>query len=87
MLDDKNPKPRADFSDVVGGSRSSAPSPEVEVRTYTVQRGDSLSKIAKALYGDATKWRVIYEANKDKIKNPDLIHPDQTFVIPDLPSA
>ena len=87
MPDKPSSKPRADFSDVTGGSTSSAPSPEPQVRTYTVQRGDSLSKIAKALYGDATKWRAIYEANKDQIKNPDLIHPDQVFVIPDLPKS
>jgi nucleoid-associated protein YgaU len=37
---------------------------------YTVVAGDSLSKIAKKLYGDAGKWKQIFEANKDTIKNP-----------------
>ena len=46
-------------------------------------KGDSLSKIAKHVYGDAQKWRKIYEANRDQIKNPDLIYPGQTFTIPD----
>jgi nucleoid-associated protein YgaU len=41
-----------------------------------------LSKIAKREYGDASKWHRIYEANKDTIKNPDLIYPGQTFKIP-----
>ena len=79
MPDSKQPK--ADFSDVEGGSSSTAPAPSG--RTYTVVKGDSLSKIAKHLYGDAQQWRKIYEANRDQIKNPDLIHPGQTFTIPD----
>ncbi|HEY9444966.1 MAG TPA: LysM peptidoglycan-binding domain-containing protein [Gemmatimonadales bacterium] len=79
MPDAKQPK--ADFSDVEGGSSSTAPAPSG--RSYTVVKGDSLSKIAKHLYGDAQKWRKIYEANRDQIKNPDLIYPGQTFTIPD----
>ena len=39
---------------------------------YEIQKGDSLSAIAKRQYGDASKWRAIYEANKDVINNPDL---------------
>ena len=72
-----------DFSDVEGGSSSTAPKP-AGARTYTVAKGDSLSKIAKQLYGDAQKWRQIYEANKDTIKNPDLIHPGQVLTIPEV---
>ncbi|MFD2512955.1 LysM peptidoglycan-binding domain-containing protein [Pontibacter locisalis] len=50
---------------------------------YTVQSGDSLSKIAKKHYGNANAWTRIYDANKDKIgDNPDLIRPGQRFVIP-----
>jgi nucleoid-associated protein YgaU len=52
-------------------------------KTYTVVRGDSLSKIAKREYGDAGKWRKIFEANKDVIENPDLIEPGQSLIIPD----
>ena len=51
-------------------------------RTYTIKSGDSLSKIAKQYYGNAQDWQKIYQANKDKIKNPDLIHPGQTIIIP-----
>jgi nucleoid-associated protein YgaU len=88
-------KKKADFSDVVAGGSSTAPradnpvsaspSPNVADRekTYTVVAGDTLSKIAKREYGDASKWHRIYEANKDTIKNPDLIYPGQTFKIPD----
>ncbi|HEY1013007.1 MAG TPA: LysM peptidoglycan-binding domain-containing protein [Herpetosiphonaceae bacterium] len=59
-----------------------APPPAPEPRTYTVVGGDSLSKIAKRFYGDAMQWKKIYEANRDKISNPDLIHPGQVFIIP-----
>jgi nucleoid-associated protein YgaU len=79
MPDSKQPK--ADFSDVEGGSSSTAPAPSGQ--RYTVVKGDSLSKIAKRVYGDAQQWRKIYDANRDQIKNPDLIYPGQTFTIPD----
>jgi len=51
-------------------------------RSYTVQSGDSLSKIAKQVYGDASQWKKIYEANRGTISNPDLIHPGQQLQIP-----
>jgi nucleoid-associated protein YgaU len=71
-----------DFSDVQAGGSSTAPTVEPAVQTYTVVSGDSLSKIAKHFYGDASKWRQIFEANRDVIKNPDLIHPGQVLKIP-----
>lgn len=49
---------------------------------YTVKSGDSLSKIAKQLYGDAQDWHKIHQANLDQIKDPNLIHPGQKLVIP-----
>ena len=52
-------------------------------RSYTVVAGDNLSKIAKHFYGDANKWKRIFEANRDTIKNPDVIHPGQVLKIPD----
>jgi len=81
-------KPKADFSDVTAGSSSTAPKPAptpapAAPRTYTVVKGDTLSRIAKQFYGDANKWRKIFEANGDVIKNPDLIHPGQVLKIPD----
>jgi nucleoid-associated protein YgaU len=48
--------------------------------TYEVKPGDNLSKIAKKYSG--ISWKDIYEANKDQIKNPDLIHPGQVLKIP-----
>jgi nucleoid-associated protein YgaU len=75
-------RPKADFSDVTSGQSTSAPASS-GAQSYTVKSGDSLSKIARQFYGDANKWHRIYDANKDKIKNPDLIHPGQEFTIPD----
>ncbi len=45
-------------------------------------RGDNLSKIAYIQYGDSSMWRVIYEANRDLISNPNQIWPGQVLVIP-----
>jgi hypothetical protein len=49
---------------------------------YTVKVGDCLYRIAEKYYNDGEKWRLIYNANSDIIKNPDLIYPDMTFSIP-----
>ena len=89
----KDDKPKADFSNVQSGSSSTAaepapapaPGPTATTgaeQTYTVVSGDSLSKIAKRYYGDANQWPRIHEANRDQIKNPDLIHPGQKLRIP-----
>lgn len=50
--------------------------------TYTVKSGDTLWAIAKKYYGDGSKYTKIFEANKDKIKNPNLIYVGQVFKIP-----
>ena len=49
---------------------------------YTVQKGDSLSRIAKHLLGDANAWKQIFEANRDVLDNPDKIFPGQVLKIP-----
>lgn len=56
--------------------------PEPEAKFYEVQRGDSLSKIAKEHYGDAMKYPVIFEANKPMLSDPDKIYPGQVLRIP-----
>jgi nucleoid-associated protein YgaU len=93
----KDEKPKADFSNVQSGSSSTAADPAVPMPdpaptgttgttaaegSYVVVSGDSLSKIAKREYGDMNQWRRIYEANKDQISDPDLIHPGQKLRIP-----
>ncbi len=49
---------------------------------YTIKAGDSLSKIAKEFYGDPLKYTALFDANKEVIKNPDLIYPGQQIRIP-----
>jgi nucleoid-associated protein YgaU len=74
-----------DFSNVQGGSSSTVPSDSNNSnggRTYVVVKGDSLSAIAKREYGEAKEWPRIYDANRDIIKDPDLIYPGQTLRLP-----
>jgi uncharacterized protein YidB (DUF937 family) len=61
---------------------SAAPVPEAQARTYTVVSGDTLSKIAKHYYGDANDWPKIFDANRDKLSNPDRINIGQVLRIP-----
>lgn len=65
-----------DFSDVQSGAESTA------TRIYEVKAGDTLSKIAKQEYGDANAYMIIFEANRDILNNPNLIHPGQKLKIP-----
>lgn len=52
-------------------------------RTYTVQPGDSLSKISKQFYGNANDYMKIFEANRDQLDNPDKIRAGQQLRIPE----
>ena len=65
-----------DFSNVEGGSSSTA------AKIYEVVPGDSLSKIAKREYGNASEWTRIYEANRDVLDDPNKIKPGQKLKIP-----
>ena len=56
--------------------------PETEAFFYTVQPGDTLSKIAKEQYGDARKYMKIFEANRPLLKDPNKIYPGQMLRIP-----
>jgi len=58
-----------------------------EAKYYTVVSGDNLSKIAQEVYGKASKYPVIFEANKPMLKDPDKIYPGQVLRIPDLAQA
>lgn len=62
--------------------RISVVTPAPQATFYEVKSGDSLSKIAKAQYGDAMKYPVIFEANKPMLKDPDKIYPGQVLRIP-----
>ncbi len=64
---------------------SLAPAPAAAAssqKTYTVQPGDTLSKIAKDFYGNANEYNKIFQANQDKLQSPDKIQVGQELVIP-----
>ena len=80
--------PKADFSNVQSTVTSTEPVIEggagggEPVRTYTVEKGDSLSKIAKEQLGNANAWKQIFEANRDVLDDPDRIFPGQVIKLP-----
>lgn len=59
-----------------------APEPAEEVAYYVIEKGDTLSAIAKKYYGKASEYPRIFEANREVIKDPDLIFPGQKIRIP-----
>ncbi len=59
-----------------------APEQTVEVQYYEIKKGDSLWKIAAKFYGNGSKYPQIFDANKEVIKDPDLIFPGQMIRIP-----
>lgn len=74
----------------VGGEHASDIMADIKVEDnsvyarHTVASGESLSKIAKHYFKDPMKYTAIFEANKNILKNPDMIHPGQELVIPNL---
>lgn len=62
------------------------PQPPPPERTYTVQPGDTLSSIARQVYGNAGLWRIIFEANRNILSDPSLIRPGQILKIPPQPA-
>lgn len=74
----------------IGGSNPSDIKANISVEDesvyhrHTVKSGESLSLIAKHYYGDLMKYKEIFAANTDLLKSPDVIHPDQVLVIPNL---
>ncbi len=90
-----DPSPNFDWNRVrkgveakLKGSSAPAPAPapsnppKGDQWLYTVKNGDSLSRIAKQHLGNENRWREIYELNRDKIKNPNLIYPGQVLRMP-----
>ena len=75
IADIQAPAMAAAAAAAAGGSGTTA-------RTYTVQAGDSLSKISKEYYGNANQYMKIFEANKDQLSDPDKIKAGMKLVIP-----
>ena len=74
--------PTAIAAAAAAGAGSATTSTSSSIRTYTVVPGDSLSKISKQFYGDATKYMKIFDANKDKMPDPDHVRVGTQLVIP-----
>lgn len=80
-----NPAPAAVATQAGSTSTATAATPAGDQwtsRVYTVKSGDTLSKIAKEMYGEASKYPQIFEANKPMLKDPDKIYPGQVLRVP-----
>ena len=76
----KEYKTNFDFSDTEVGKKAAA---ETATKTHTVESGENLSAIAEQELGSQSRWKEIYELNKDVIgKNPDLIQPGMELKLP-----
>ena len=75
-------KPTPEKKPVVQQKKKRETSSAPKVKTYTVKSGDCLWNIAKKYYGNGAQYTKIYNANKGKIKNPNLIYPWQVLTIP-----
>jgi len=53
-----------------------------KITTTTVSRGDSLWRLSQTSYGAGMRYAIIYKANREQIRNPNLIYPGQVFVVP-----
>jgi len=73
---------RPDFSNVQGAVTSTEEIVNPPEQTYTVEKGDNLSAIAKQFYGEASAWPLIFAANRDQLDDPDRIKPGQVLKIP-----
>jgi hypothetical protein len=66
----------------LGGPRQAEPPPPPPLRVHVVQPGDTLRNIASRFLGDSRRWREIFELNRDKIENPNVIRPGLELLIP-----
>ncbi|MGJ4730889.1 LysM peptidoglycan-binding domain-containing protein [Luteimonas sp. SDU101] len=79
---------KPDFSNVSSGA-DTVPTAQggpgsIGARSYTIEKGDTLSAIAQRVYGKASHWQRIFEANRDTLDNPDRIFPGQVITLPEI---
>ena len=67
---------------VAGQAAPSAPVATASTQYYTIEKGDTLSKIAQRYYGDPQKYKELFDANREVIQDPDKIYPGQKIRIP-----
>ncbi len=80
---------KPDFSNVSSGADTvpqGGPG-SIGARSYTIEKGDTLSAIAQRVYGRASEWNRIFEANRDTIDHPDRIRPGQVITLPEIEDA
>jgi nucleoid-associated protein YgaU len=77
---DSTEQKAADFSDV--SAKVDSTEEIIGQRSYTIEKGDTLSKIAKEQLGHASAWKQIFEANRDVLDDPDRIFPGQVIKLP-----
>ncbi len=93
QLDQKGPPPPAATANAAAPAGKAAlqpPKPEPAqpaMQTYTVQSGDTLSKIAGKMYKDPDKWKVVYDANRATLGRPENVKAGQMLIIPRLDAA
>ncbi len=81
-VDDDNLKVAGEQPAGQAAGRSAAPAAAPKTQYYTIEKGDTLSKIADRYYGDPQKYRELFDANKEVIQDPDKIYPGQKIRIP-----
>ncbi|MFC0676366.1 LysM peptidoglycan-binding domain-containing protein [Lysobacter korlensis] len=83
---DTVPSLRPDSSKLEGGS-SGAPltASDTARRTIRVEHGDTLAAIARRVYGHPSRWPLIFDANRDRLDDPELIYPGLILLLPDAP--
>lgn len=79
---------KPDFSNVRSGA-DTVPTAQggpgsIGARSYTIEQGDTLSAIAKRVYGRASDWQRIFQANRGTLDNPDRIFPGQVITLPEI---
>ncbi|PVA11358.1 hypothetical protein DC366_04140 [Pelagivirga sediminicola] len=73
----------ADLQDAPRARAETPPDAAPAIRAVTVQPGNTLWAISRETYGEGILYVRVFEANSDRIRNPDLIYPGQVFTLPD----
>ncbi|MDD5558002.1 MAG: LysM peptidoglycan-binding domain-containing protein, partial [bacterium] len=76
------PRPAPASAPAAAAAPAPAPAAARAARRYRVAAGDSLSSLAVRFYGDAARWRDIYNANRNTVPNPRSLTPGQILIIP-----